>query len=162
MLVDTNVLLHAAQPSHSLHPAAVRSLVTLMERGTRLCVTVQNLAEFWNAATRPIANNGLGLTVDEAREELSKLEGFFEILPENAASYLAWKNLIVTCRVSGVQVHDARLVAVMQAHGIASILTFDTGFSRFPDIQLVHPTLVGSAEGTAKEARLTESKPKEQ
>jgi predicted nucleic acid-binding protein len=36
--------------------------------------------------------------------------------------------------------HDARLVAAMQVHGLTAILTFDkTGFSRFADIEVVHP-----------------------
>ena len=43
-------------------------------------------------------------------------------------------------RVSGVQVHDARLAAVMKAHGIARIVTFNVAdFTRFPEIEAVHP-----------------------
>ena len=133
MLVDTNVLLRAAQPSHPLHPIAVGAL-----------------AEFWNALTRPAGSNGLGFTIEEAREELTKLEGFFEILSESAVSYAAWKTLLVTHRVSGVQVHDARLVAVMQAHGLISILTFDTGFSRFPGIKVVQPADIVSVKAGAE------------
>ena len=43
-------------------------------------------------------------------------------------------------RVSGVQVHDARLAAVMKAHGIARIVTFNASdFDRFADIEALHP-----------------------
>jgi predicted nucleic acid-binding protein len=120
-----------------------------MEREVQLCVTVQNIAEFWNAATRQAGNNGLGFTIEEAQEELTKLEGFFEILNESAASYAAWKTLLLSHRVSGVQVHDARLVAVMQAHGLTSILTFDAGFSRFSGIEIVHPADVEPVDAGA-------------
>ncbi len=42
--------------------------------------------------------------------------------------------------VSGIQVHDARLVAVMRVHGIAHILTLNVGdFQRYPGINAVHP-----------------------
>ena len=41
------------------------------------------------------------------------LEGVFQILSENAASYEAWKTLLIANRVSGIQVHDVQLVAVM-------------------------------------------------
>jgi len=34
-----------------------------------------------------------------------------------------WRRLVVTCSVSGVQVHDARLVAAMHAYGLQSLLT---------------------------------------
>ena len=88
---------------------------------------MQNVAEFWNTATRPAASNGLGFSIEEERDELLRLESFFEVLHENAASYIAWKALVVQHRVIGVQVHDARLVAVMQAHDIRQIVTFNAG-----------------------------------
>jgi predicted nucleic acid-binding protein len=93
ILVDTNILLRAAQPSHPMHASAVRAMEILMEREEPLVVTVQNIAEFWNAATRPSANNGLGFTIEEAQEELSRIEVFFEIISENMDSYAAWKTL---------------------------------------------------------------------
>jgi len=80
ILVDTNILLRAVQPSHPMHASAVRAMGILMEREEALVVTVQNIAEFWNAATRPAANNGLGFTIEEAQEELARIEGFFEII----------------------------------------------------------------------------------
>ena len=60
-----------------------------------------------------------------APAELARIEGFFEILTEDAASYATWKTLLIDCRVSGVQAHDARLAAVMKTHGIAQVVTFN-------------------------------------
>jgi predicted nucleic acid-binding protein len=41
----------------------------------------------------------------------------------------------------GVQVHDARLVAAMKAHGVTRILTINvTDFSRYPNIRAFAPT----------------------
>jgi predicted nucleic acid-binding protein len=43
-------------------------------------------------------------------------------------------------RVSGAQVHDARLVAAMRVHGVKRILTFNTrDFTRFTGIEAIHP-----------------------
>ena len=140
ILIDTNVLLRSVQPSNPMHAAAVRALEVLMKREEALVITLQNVAEFWNAATRPVVHNGLGFTIEEAREELTRLEGFFRILTEDAASYAAWKTLLIANRVSGVQVHDARLVAVMKTYGIAQIVTFNVSdFTRFAEIEAVHP-----------------------
>lgn len=140
ILVDTNVLLRAVQPGHPMTGSAVRALAILMEREEPLVVSIQNIAEFWNTATRPESNNGLGFSIEEAQEELLKLEGFFEVLPENAASYSAWKVLLVENRVSGVQVHDARLVALMKAYDIRQIVTFNTSdFVRYAGIEAIHP-----------------------
>jgi hypothetical protein len=45
------------------------------------------------------------------------------LLPDSAAAYFEWKQLLVTHGVMGVQVHDARLVALMKVHGISHVLT---------------------------------------
>ena len=106
-----------------MHASAVRALEVLMKRQEVLVVALQNVAEFWNAATRPAVNNGLGYTIEEARVELTRIEGFFQILRENAASYATWKTLLIANRVRGVKVHDARLAAVMKTYGVAQIVT---------------------------------------
>jgi predicted nucleic acid-binding protein len=140
ILIDTNVLLRSVQTFHPMHVVAVRALEVLMQREEPLVITIQNIAEFWNVATRPAANNGLGFTIEEAQEELIKLEGFFQVLSENLASYTAWKTLLIANHVSGIQVHDTRLVAVMKTYGIAQIVTFNVSdFARFPEIEVIHP-----------------------
>ena len=46
----------------------------------------------------------------------------------------------MACAVSGVQVHDARLVAAMRVHGLDRLLTLNVAdFSRYPGIVAVHP-----------------------
>jgi len=140
LLIDTNILLRSVQPSHPMHPAALRALEVLFKREEPLTIAFQNVAEFWNVATRPTTNNGLGFTIEETQQELARIEGFFQILNENAASYATWKMLLISHRVSGVQVHDARLAAVMMTYGITQIVTFNVAdFTRFPEIEAVHP-----------------------
>jgi predicted nucleic acid-binding protein len=62
-------------------------------------------------------------------------------LTENTQEvFRAWRRIVVEAGVSGVQVHDARLAAVMRVNGIANILTFNIRhFQRLPDITAVHP-----------------------
>jgi predicted nucleic acid-binding protein len=140
-LVDTNLLLRLAQPHHPLNTVARAALNALRHRGEDLCLTPQNLIEFWGVATRPVASlNGLGMTPDEADRELTQLEGFFRLLPDVSSIYPNWRRLVVAARVSGRQVHDARLVAVMLAHRISHLLTFNTGdFTRHKGITVTHP-----------------------
>lgn len=107
----------------------------------RLGYTLQNLAEFWNVSTRPRERNGFGLTVDETETNAQQIERSFTLLADNEAVYREWRRLVVQYRVSGVQVHDARLAAAMYAHGLTHILTFNTpDFSRFVGITAIHPT----------------------
>jgi predicted nucleic acid-binding protein len=140
ILIDTNILLRSVQPEHPMNASAVRALAILMEREERLVVSIQNIAEFWSAATRPEVNNGLGFSIEEAREELVRLEEFFDVVHESPTSYAAWKELIIENRVSGVQVHDARLAAVMKANHISQIVTFNAAdFKRYAGIDPLHP-----------------------
>jgi predicted nucleic acid-binding protein len=123
-----------------MHAIAVAALENLMKKEEPLVITIQNVAEFWNEATRPEKNNGLGFTIEEPQTSLARLEAFFQILSEDATSYATWKTTLIDRRISGAQVHDARLAAVMRVHGIARIVTFNVSdFVRFPEIEAVHP-----------------------
>jgi predicted nucleic acid-binding protein len=91
-------------------------------------------------ATRPLSQNGLGLSITDATSELMRLKSMFPLLPDTPAIYPVWENLVIQYRVSGKPAHDARLVAAMQVHGLTTILTFDkTGFSRYAGIEVLHP-----------------------
>jgi predicted nucleic acid-binding protein len=125
-LVDTNVLLRQFEPAHHHHRAAVTATLRLIERGEELYVAAQSIAEFWSAATRPSAQNGLGLDIVAVASAVAEIERTFALLlADEAPVYEQWKRLIVEQRVTGRRVFDARLVAVMAAHGIARLLTFN-------------------------------------
>ena len=140
VLVDTNVLLRRIQPNHAHHKAAVESVARLLDAGEIVCFAPQNIMEFWNVMTRPLANNGLGFSTSQTASEVAKIEAVLTLLPDTPAAYAEWKRLVITHAVHGVQVHDTRLVASMNVHGVAQLLTFNTGdFMRF-GIALLHPS----------------------
>ena len=125
-LVDTNVLLRQLEPEHDHHRAAIAATMHLIESGETLHVAAQSIAEFWSVATRPAAQNGLGFGVASAASAAAEIERTFEVLlSDEAIVYQHWKRLIVERRVTGRRVFDARLVAVMLAHGVARLLTFN-------------------------------------
>ena len=131
-LADTNVLLRFAERRHPLHSTVRAAVRTLRQDGHELKITPQNCAEFWNVATRPITRNGFGLDTRHADRMLGLIERLFPLLPDSTTQYTMWRRLVVRYGVSGVQVHDARLAAVMLAHGITHILTFNvTDFVRY-------------------------------
>jgi predicted nucleic acid-binding protein len=139
-LADTNILLRWAQPSDPLHHLTTAAVKELLRRGDQVYVTPQNYVEFWSVATRPAAVNGLGMSPTEAAAELRQLEALFPLLPDVPAIYPEWLQLVVSVGVSGAQVHDARLVAVMRAHGVSHILTLNpSDFRRFAGITVVRP-----------------------
>jgi predicted nucleic acid-binding protein len=147
VFVDTNVLLRSIEVSDPSHDAAVRAIASLIKAGEPLVITPQIVAEFWNVATRPRERNGIGLTPELAAAELAEIEGFFAVVGESTDVYAAWKDLIRKSGVSGVQAHDARLIAAMKVYGITKILTFDVkDFARYPDIEVLDPATVAASQ----------------
>ncbi len=145
MLIDTSALLRTLQVRHPQYETVARALETLPGRGRDLHIVPQNLEELWVVATRPVPQNGLGLSTTQAAAELIRLKSMFTLLPDTPAIYPVWESLVIRCQVSGKPAHDARLVAAMQVHGLTSILTFDkTGFSRYAGIEVVSPADVAT------------------
>jgi len=114
ILADTNILLRRTQPSHPSHTLAVESVAKLIAAAEPVYFTLQNASEFWNVATRPVSNNGLGFSGALALAELEKIERFLTVLPDSPAVYAEWKRLVVRHGVLGSKVHDAKLVAAMK------------------------------------------------
>jgi len=140
VFVDTNVVLRAADPGDSKHETATKTISELLEAGGNPRITAQIAAEFWNVATRPVVNNGLGMSIDEVRNELSRLKEFFAVVPESAEVYSEWKRLVAEHKVQGVKRHDARIVAAMNVHGINRIVTFNAeDFRRYAGITVTLP-----------------------
>ena len=115
--------------------------------GETLHLTPQILIEFRNVATRPVAVNGLGLSVMAAEAKAVGFEAYFPLLGETLDIYPAWKSLVSALGVIGKQVHDARLVAVCHVHAVTHLLTFNVAhFVRMagfgPGIVVVDPATV--------------------
>jgi predicted nucleic acid-binding protein len=140
VFVDTNVLLRSVQPSHPMHDPAVRSVAALIRSGEPVVITPQIVAEFWNVATRPVEHNGLGWSHQQAFDEVVRIEEFLSLVIESTDVYTEWKRLVVVYGVTGVQAHDARLVAAMKVYNIHRILTFNTqDFVRYKEIEAIPP-----------------------
>jgi predicted nucleic acid-binding protein len=142
VLVETNILLRRIQPHHFHHPVAIESVARLLASGEPVHFTLQNISEFWNVVTRPTAVNGLGFAPEFALSEVEKIERVLTLLPDRPAAYEEWRRLVAAHAVSGAKVHDARLVALMNVHGVRRLLTFNTDdFARF-EIEVIHPAAV--------------------
>ncbi len=100
--------------------------------------------------TRPVAANGLGLSPAEAIDFIQQdIDPICRVVIDHKTAYDELKRLIATYSVIGKQVHDARLVAMMLAWQIESILTLNSrDFERYePEgIKIITPAeLIASA-----------------
>lgn len=144
-LADSNVLIRLTKRQHPAFPVVRKAVDKLALRNIGLAYTLQNMTEFWNVSSRPIAGNGFGMSIEECVVSALEIEENFLRLTDNDAVYEEWRRLVVKHRASGVQVHDARLAASILAHGLTHILTFNTAdFARYDGITAVHPATVGA------------------
>jgi predicted nucleic acid-binding protein len=144
-LLDTNILLRLALPGGPYDEVVVSAVGRLIAESTTLYYTLQNAAEFWNVRTRPRDRNGLGFTLQQADRRLQLIERQFLLLPEKEATYVQWRRIVIDSGVSGVQVHDARLAALMSVSNVTHLLTLNPGdFERFTGLTATHPKEVQS------------------
>jgi len=140
VLVDTNLLTKLAdlnQPKNSIVNDAVKYL---LGKGETAYILPQNVYEFWAVATRPPANNGLGMTSEAANARLDEILGMFILLPDTAEIFAQWRRLVRNYDCKGKPSHDARLVAGMIVHQIPTIVTFNKqDFIRYSAITIFTP-----------------------
>ena len=139
-LLDTNVVLRVLNPALPDHEQASDAVARLLQNGDEPCVTAQNLIELWVVATRPLAANGLGLAPEVVRQHHDTLLRRFTFLGDTGSVFAHWRTLVQSHRIVGKRAHDTRLVAVMLAHGVTHLLTFNTAdFASLIEITAVSP-----------------------
>lgn len=143
ILVDTNILVRAAEAGHAMHRLAVDSVGEVRRRGEILCLVPQTIYEFWVVCSRPSAQNGLGMSSTETHAELSRFKPLFTLLEDTPAILPQWEQLVVQHQIQGKSAHDAHLVAAMMVHGLSRILTFNVGdFKRYQTLTVLEPQQV--------------------
>ncbi len=139
-LVDTNVFLRSRDAGSPLRDMCTRVVRQLIDSDEDIYVCTQVLAEYWVVATRPITDNGMGLGTDVAAAEIDKILSVFDSLAEAEDGSRRWRDLVARYRVVGKKAHDARLAALMLAHGVTHILTLNTSdFARYQGVTAVSP-----------------------
>ena len=145
-LVDTNIIIRTIEIESDLSQQVTEAIEYLLRKEHQLYIVPQNLIEFWNVYTRPKSKNSFGYSPDEANQEIQYLKTFFDLIPDTEEIYDQWERLVNDYKVSGVQVHDARLVATMKVHQLSHILTYNSkDFNRYAkEIVVLHPQDISS------------------
>ena len=104
---------------------------------------MQVVVEYWVVATRPKSANGIGLSVKDTDSDVADFLQLLPRIPEPTDIFERWRRLVSSHEVSGRPAHDARLVALMQAHGLEEILTLNhRDFERFDGIRCLNPQVL--------------------
>ena len=134
LVLDTNILLAATDQGRAEHSDAVMALNEWPASGTALYTSGQIMREYLSVATRPVAQNGLGLARTDAIANVKAMRVRLRFLPEHDKVNDRLLKLLEEVECTGKQVHDANVVATMLTHGVDTIVTMNTDdFARFAD-----------------------------
>ena len=146
LLVDTCVLLEASNRARGQHRAARE----LIERREGLVFPAQVAREFLVVATRPPANNGLGLALPEALESLAGFREHIHLLPEEKPLLPTLLGLLAQSPATGKRIHDVHIVAAAMVHHVSLMVTLNG--DDFKDFS-AHVTCLKPAEAIARIAK---------
>jgi uncharacterized protein len=140
-VIDTNILLYAANADAPEHPRAAEFLVRAGTSAEQWYLTEGILYEFLRVATHPrvfshpIAwRDGLGFL------DLLLGNGRFQVLAAGEAHWPLLRDVLVKLiHPSGNLFFDVRTVALMREFGIRRIYTTDTDFLQFSGLEVVNP-----------------------
>lgn len=141
--LDTNILVYAHREDSAWHEAAAARVAGLAEGRAAWAIPWPCLHEFLALVTHPrIYAPPTPLT-----SAVDQIEAWLEapsvvLLAESEGYWLALRVALEGGRVTGPQVHDARIVALCRLHGVRELWTADRDFGRFPGLMVKNP-LVG-------------------
>ena len=123
--VDTNILLAATDTGRRDHALASSVFTRAAARGIHPFICGQVVREYLVVATRSVDSNGLGLVLRDALHNVRQFRRRCGFLAEDERTAEILLSLAEKHRITGKRIHDANLVALMQAHGIRTLLTLN-------------------------------------
>ncbi len=141
--LDTNVLIYAHRRDSAWHDRASSVTATLAGSRAPWAIPWPCLHEFYGIVTHPRIFSPPS-TKSEAIDQIDEWlrSPRLLVLSELGAYWPQLRRLLTEGQVVGPRVHDARIAALCQLHGVREIWTADRDFRRFPGLRSRNP-LVG-------------------
>jgi predicted nucleic acid-binding protein len=139
VFIDTNILVHAHLTLSPLFGTAVGKLRDLLAGGAELWISRQTLREYLSAMTKPGALTG-SIPIQAIVADVRSFVAAFSIAEDYSAVTDNLLLLLGAVQVGRKQIHDANIVASMQAYGIPKLLTHNSAdFARFASYITILP-----------------------
>src|SRR5262249_29857536 len=131
IFVDTNVLVYANTATAPLHARARAALQDLAAAGVELWVSRQVLREYLATLSRPQTFTA-PVAPAALVADVTRFLAQFRVAEDGPAVTTNLLTLVGSIPLGGKQVHDANVVATMQAHGLRRLLTHNAiDFARY-------------------------------
>jgi hypothetical protein len=140
--VDSNLLVYAHREDSPWYDAAYARIVELAEGQGPWAIPWPCIHEFLAIVTHP----RIYTPPTPLEKALDQVEAWLEspsliLLSESEDYWQQLRSILQSGRVSGPQVHDARIAALCQQHGVSELWTIDRDFGRFPGLNVKNPLI---------------------
>jgi uncharacterized protein len=138
--LDTNILVYAHREDSPFHEPAFRCVEDLAEGSGNWAIPWPCLHEFLAIATHPRIYSPptpVAQAVDQVEAWLASPT--LVLLSETPTYWATLRAAVITGRIAGPQVHDARIAALCRQHGVQELWSADRDFGRFADLVVSNP-----------------------
>ena len=141
LVVDTNVLVYAADADSPFHDASRTWLEAQRRRADAWFTTWPILYEFLRVTTHPRVMRHPWSAASAWRfvEALVASPGLGLLTATPRHAEVARQVIVELPHLAGNLLHDAHTAILMREHGIRRIVTRDTDFHRFPFLEPIDP-----------------------
>jgi toxin-antitoxin system PIN domain toxin len=138
--VDTNILVYAHRTDSPFHAIAAQKITELAEGAGAWAIPWPCVHELLAVIT----NSRAFAQPTASTVALDFIDGLFQapnltLLAETDLHWSVFRPLMISARIAGGRVHDARIAAICMQHGVRELWSADRDFSRFPDLRVVNP-----------------------
>lgn len=142
--VDTNILVYAHRVDSPFHAVALKRITELAEGLDPWGIPWPCVHEFLSVVTRP----RIYVPPTPLERALEQVDAWLEspvamLLAESPNYWSTLRALLAKYTIVGPKVHDARIVALCEQHGVRELWTADRDFSQFPHFKVVNPLFAG-------------------
>jgi len=140
--IDTNILVYSHREDSPWHDTAYAAMVDLAEGRRAWAIPWPCIHEFLAIVTHPrifSPPTPLAAAIDQVEAWL-EAPGLV-LLTETEGYWIQFRKIIEVGRVSGGPIHDARIAALCNLHGVGELWTADRDFSRFPELDVRNPLI---------------------
>ena len=138
--VDSNILVYAHREDSEWRAAAYAKLMELAEARASWAIPWPCVHEFLAIVTHPRIYSPptpIAAAIDQVEAWLESPS--LVLLAESEAHWRALREALVSGKIAGAQVHEARIAALCMQHGVKELWSADRDFGRFPNLAVANP-----------------------
>lgn len=139
-VIDTNILIYAADESYSEHKICRKLLMDLRTKSDACFLTWGIVYEFLRVVThRKVLRKPWRLEEACKFIEILLATDNFDILVETEEHFNNLQVLSKSDKIEGNIIHDLHIANLMKEHSVKKIFTRDTHFHRFKFLEVIDP-----------------------